>query len=118
MCGKSDEAGFEVLANTDESRTTSAMYTERAYILARGFVERALTTNPGGITDIIQWLYRESPAGGRSPELLKKVIEGAKARISSVEECKDWVGEGMLTKKLSLGATMMLKRTLESLEVI
>jgi len=108
-----DEAGFDILANTDESRTTSALYTERAFVLARGFVQRALNSKPGGMADIIEWLYDRPSTEGGGPWLLRTVIKEARARISDRGE--EAVGEKPV-RKLSRGAAIMLERTVTALE--
>ncbi|KAL8822966.1 MAG: hypothetical protein Q9191_006313 [Dirinaria sp. TL-2023a] len=117
-----NEAGFEVLANTDESRTTSALYTERAFVLARGFLQHALKSKPGGVDDIIRWLYDCRP-GARGPRLLSTVIEQAKARmVGEMHDIDDsGTDKGSEVKeahhtKLSRGASIMLERTITWLE--
>lgn len=112
-CKRTDEAGFDILANTDESRTTSALYTERAFVFARGFVQRALHSKPGGVADIVEWLYEKPATEGAGPWLLRPVIEEARARL--VERGEEAVGEKQ-GGKLSRGAAIMLERTVGALE--
>lgn len=65
-----DEAGFDVLVGTEESRVPSTHYTERAYVMAKGFIIHALQRPVGGLEDTITWLYL-CPDG---PQLLRQVI--------------------------------------------
>lgn len=113
-----NEAGFEVLANSDESRTTSALYTERAFVLARGFLQHALGGTPGGVGDIIRWLY-DCRSTAQGPRLLHTVIEEAKARM--MRENRDpnsgaTTSQTSQAQKLSRGASIMLERTITWLE--
>ncbi|KAL8916017.1 MAG: hypothetical protein Q9172_006504 [Xanthocarpia lactea] len=67
-----NEAGFEALQGTIESNHTSAVYSERAFVLSRGFVAKALQSLPAGCASIIEWLYLPSRNG---PSLLRIVVE-------------------------------------------
>lgn len=111
-----DEAGFEILANTDESSIASKLYTERAYVLARGFIQRALKVRPGSVVDIIDWLYCNPRTGGEGPDLLRTVIEEARARITNLVDVGKGSEEGPV-QKLSSGASMTLERTVAWLEM-
>ena len=62
----------------------------------------------------MEWLYEKSPTQGGGPELLKTVIEEARARMAS--DAAEGVVEGRQTKKLSRGASIMLERTVSWLE--
>ena len=66
-----DEAGFEALQGTAQSKPTSAIYSEKAYVLSRGFIAKALRSLPDGCEDIIKWLYLPSHNG---PALLRNVV--------------------------------------------
>lgn len=70
-----DEAGFDVLVGTEESRIPSIHYTERAYVMAKGFIIHALQRPVGGLEDVITWLYL-FPGG---PQLLRQVIAESEA---------------------------------------
>lgn len=70
-----DEAGFDVLVGTEESRVPSIHYTERAYVMAKGFIIHALQRPVGGLEDVITWLYL-CPDG---PQLLRQVIAESEA---------------------------------------
>ena len=114
-----DEAGYEILAGTDESTISSALYTEKAYVLARGFLQAFYEKNPGGMSDIRQWMY-ESKHG---PRLLSTVYKEAKALLSENPQDEEAdAGNAVVCwrptngrKRLSLGAAILLERMLEGL---
>jgi ubiquitin-conjugating enzyme E2 O len=111
-----------VYENTTEAALNSRLYSEKAYILARGFVSHVLTSPVPGLEDVVGWLYRGEPG------MLKRVVEKARGVVERsegggngtgsegggsggvAEETSDGVG------KLSRGALVMLRRTLKVLE--
>lgn len=116
-----DEAGFEALINTPDSFIPSTLYSEKAYILSKGFIKTALSAPPGDLGDVIDWLYKNE----QGPQLLDKVIADCKRmRPHSEGEEKQEQGsesavkrpEGWADGKLSAGAMILLKRNLEWLE--
>ena len=62
----------------------------------------------------MEWLYEKSPTQGGGPELLKTVIEEARARMAG--DAEEGAVEGGQTKKVSRGASIMLERTIRWLE--
>ena len=69
---RTDEAGFEALQGIAQANPTSAVYSERAFVLSRGFVAKALQSLPAGCASIIEWLYLPSRNG---PSLLRIVVQ-------------------------------------------
>lgn len=55
-----NEAGFENEETGGGYVNESATYSERAYVMARGFVGFAMTRPPVGVEDILAWLYLPS----------------------------------------------------------
>ncbi len=117
-----NEAGFDILMGSEESRTTSAQYTEKAFVLAKRFVKTALVQLPEGIEDIIQWLYLPSQPG---PHLLNLVVEESKTALArSIERIGEPTtpnldqnaGSSHSAERLSCGASVLLKRTLDWLQ--
>jgi len=119
------EPAFEKLRGTQEGIVNSRLYSEKAYVLSRGFVRRALDMPPEGLSREIQWMYLEQ---GK----LAIVIEDAKALIEASEKASA-SGSGssgpdvMLTlpgwedkavPKLTPGGVLPLHRTLAKLEAI
>ena len=118
MIHPTDEAGFEMLAGTEESVTSSGFYTERAFVLSRGFVHAVLFKRPGGITDIANWLY----VSKQGPRYLETIIREALALLPGLlgEETMDdptlerWRPAHSMTR-LSRGAAILLERKIQSL---
>lgn len=91
----------------------SRLYSEKAYVLSRGFVRRALEIPLGGLEDEIREIYYTS---GR----LEKVVLGARALIEKsktppmdVEEDKE-----LALPRLTAGGVITLTRTLGKLEAL
>lgn len=116
-----DEAGFEVLIGAAESQVSSALYSEKAYVVSKAFVKTALSDPPQGLGDTIDWLYlRPSPQG---PMLLRRVVEDSRRLLPENIEIATSSGETSLAErpgspaKLSAGALILLRRNLAALEV-
>lgn len=108
-----NEAGFDVHRTAPETRLSSALYTERAYFRTRAFIVHALTRDIAPFSAELQYLYRER--SNDAPKLLDKAIEASKAVLArSAEDTDDSERDGL--RKISLGATVMLKRQVEKLE--
>ncbi|KAI9811714.1 MAG: hypothetical protein M1827_005259 [Pycnora praestabilis] len=116
-----NEAGFDILADTEDSRVTSAQYTEKAYVLARGFVNHALQYPVEGFEYVLQWLYLPRQRNG--PEMLREVTLAAKDVITLSEQyplrrdvqMKE-IQQGDF--RISAGALVLLRRTITDLEQI
>ncbi|KEF60832.1 uncharacterized protein A1O9_02394 [Exophiala aquamarina CBS 119918] len=123
-----NEAGFEGYENDKVYTRESELYSEKAFLMARGFVKYALTQPPRGVEDVLSWVYL-SARNANSTSLLKTVIargrtiahRSEEARRQQDERLMDAVGEtedGMsaFLRPLSRGATVMLNRTIDELE--
>ncbi|KAL9008389.1 MAG: hypothetical protein Q9173_006480 [Seirophora scorigena] len=118
-----DEAGYEALQGTAKSKHTSALYSEKAFVLSRGFVARALEDLPAGVADVIRWLYLPAPHG---PCMLHTVTEDCniilQVSASGSSEEDSHVLQKHLEKyyitspKLSQGVLMLLKKVMPRLE--
>ena len=60
---------------TATDNSTSRLYSEKAYVLSRGFVRRALELPPGDLETELKWLYFTN---GR----LKKILDDARALVA------------------------------------
>jgi ubiquitin-conjugating enzyme E2 O len=80
-----NEAGFGVFEGADEVSLASALYSEKAYILSRGFVKHVLETPMSGFEDEIKWLYLPHQRGGLN--LLEAVI-GSTREVVKRSECE------------------------------
>jgi len=91
----------------------SRLYSEKAYVLSRGFVRRALEVPLGGLEAEINWLYYNK---GRLEKVLRdarSLIENSKADSDISAEDKD-----MAVPRLSSGGIITLERTLHKLQSI
>ena len=115
-----DEAGFDILIGSAESQVPSSLYSEKAYVMSKGFIKTALTTPPHGLADVVQWLYLTSQPG---PRLLRRVVNDSKKLLanntttSAMTSAPNEVEERSSTRaKLSTGASILLRRHVEWLE--
>ncbi|KAF8456715.1 hypothetical protein BGX38DRAFT_1266455 [Terfezia claveryi] len=121
-----NEAGFSIYQNTPEAHLNSLLYSEKAYILARGFIKRVLTRPVSGFEEEIRLLYLPSYEKRGGLGLLRKVVAGMKSvvgrsetRIGDGQEMD--VGAEVGTEgvgRVSAGALVLLRRHLGALEEI
>lgn len=108
-----DEAGFEVLKGSEDSKVSSQLYNEKAFVISKGFVKTALQRSPKGFADIVGWLYFHQSG----PGLLNQIIEKSSALSgeSSVADTPSQLEIYSLGPhgKLSAGALVLLRRNLE-----
>ena len=127
-----NEAGFEAYGEEKIYTLESQQYSEKAFVLARGFVKHALTNPVKGLEDVLTWTYLPSaePSSpiGNNRGLLAKVVQRGKliidrsavlrndekALVNGAGETGDST-EAFL-KPLSKGAVAMLSKTINALE--
>lgn len=118
-----NEAGFDALVGSDESRVTSAQYSERALVMAKGFVRHALRHPVGGLEVVVDWLYLPGP--GERPQLLKKILETSREIVRRSEAKDDMSGEAVVrpalasseeVTRVSSGALVLLRKHVLALE--
>lgn len=99
--------------NSDRDIVPSRLYSEKAYVLSRGFVRRALEIPPGGLEDEIDWLYYTT-------EKLQKVVRDARALIekSKMAPAESDVDGDRAVPRLSTGGIITLERTLARLQAL
>ena len=88
------------------------MYNEKAFVLSRGFVRRALEIPVGSLQEVINNIYFEQ---GR----LAKVVKGSRSLIERsriTEELEDDIDRAV--PRLTEGGIIPLSRTLDKLEAI
>jgi ubiquitin-conjugating enzyme E2 O len=111
------EPGYEKFRGTEEGIINSRLYSEKAYVLARGFVRRALEIPLGGLEEEIKSFYYTH---GR----LRKVLEESR---SLIEKCKQDPNPSKETlekegtvevaiSRLTTGGIILLERTLSKLQ--
>jgi hypothetical protein len=93
-------------------RRSSRLYSEKAYVLSRGFVRRALEIPLGSIGSEIHWMYFTN-------KRLEKVVCDAEALIdkSRSPEISD-TDHDLAVPRLSGGGIITLQRTLSKLRNI
>lgn len=106
-----NEAGYDIHRQAPETKLNSALYTERAYFRTRGFIVHALSHDVAPFADDLDYFYRAQSDG--APKLLDRAIEGAKAVLERSSSDDEAERDGL--RKISLGATVMLKRQLDKL---
>ncbi|EIM92129.1 uncharacterized protein STEHIDRAFT_47908 [Stereum hirsutum FP-91666 SS1] len=104
------EPAYDKLRGTEEGIVNSRLYSEKAYVLSRGFVRRSLEIPLGSLEAEITWLYRKQ---GR----LEKVIKDARALIEKSQSSDDTaVDRERAVPRLTAGGIITLGRTLGKLE--
>ena len=121
MC--TDEAGFEALTGTDESRMNSDLYSEKVVVLSKRFIAHALFHQILGLDDVLDWVYL-SESGG--PHVLEMVVEDCQKLLQNSAASDDSatsggdVGTDDSTRedrrRLSSGAAVLLGRHLSTLK--
>ena len=92
----------------------SRLYNEKAYVLSRGFVRRALEIPLGSLEAEINWFYYTN---GK----LKKVLDDARALIEKSQQPEELLTEADLERavpRLSGGGIIALQRTLAKLQAL
>ncbi|KAJ6519669.1 hypothetical protein C8R45DRAFT_30290 [Mycena sanguinolenta] len=107
------EPAYEKLRGTEEGIVNSRLYNEKAYVLSRGFVRRALELSPIGLETEIEWFYHHN---GRLTKVIndaQKLIEKSKnAAANAVDSEED---RELAIPRLSAGGIITLDRTLTRL---
>jgi ubiquitin-conjugating enzyme E2 O len=99
----------ELLAHLEWSR----LYSEKAYVLSRGFVRRALEIPMGGLEAEIRWFYRNQ-------KWLQKVIDDARRLIvrSTEQSQSDARDSDAAVTRLTAGGIISLERVLSKLQAL
>ncbi|KAI0788514.1 hypothetical protein C8Q75DRAFT_768744 [Abortiporus biennis] len=108
------EPAYEKLRGTEEGIVNSRLYSEKAYVLSRGFVRRALEIPLGGLEEEINWFYYTN---GK----LAKVVEDANALIQKSNTHGDnttEVDSDAAVPRLTSGGIITLQRTLTKLQTL
>ncbi|KZV76968.1 hypothetical protein PENSPDRAFT_597485 [Peniophora sp. CONT] len=109
------EPAYDKLRGTEEGTVNSRLYNEKAYVLSRGFVRRALEVPLGSLEAEINWLYYKQ---GK----LRKVLDDSRALIKKSREepvdSKTVVSSDRAVPRLTGGAIITLERTLGKLDAL
>ncbi|KAJ6257097.1 Serine/threonine-protein kinase [Drechslerella dactyloides] len=123
-----NEAGFNVYLGAEEATVNANLYSERAYILSRGFVKRVLEQPVPGLEDILVWLYDPRLESGM--QLLREVVTKGKEVVKNSEEGIMLSSASTTVSvtpalastgtdgipRLTAGAIVLLRKTLASLD--
>ncbi|KIW93869.1 uncharacterized protein Z519_05184 [Cladophialophora bantiana CBS 173.52] len=118
-----NEAGFEGYEHDKAYTRESEAYSEKAFVISRGFVKNALLQPPGVVEDILAWLYLPHDVSNPAKSLLGTVVERGKLLLQSSEKARSNNDDSLVDsagakddetkvfmKPLSRGAIVMLKR--------
>jgi ubiquitin-conjugating enzyme E2 O len=114
------EPAYDKLRGTEEGIINSRLYNEKAYVLSRGFVRRALEIPLGSLESEINWLYhkhgRLSKVLGEARALVEK-SRGETPQEASAASGGDRDREPAVPR-LTAGGIITLERTLAKLEAL
>ncbi|TFK36863.1 hypothetical protein BDQ12DRAFT_685995 [Crucibulum laeve] len=107
------EPAYDKLRGTEEGIVNSRLYSEKAYVLSRGFVRRALEIPLGDLEEEMNWLYYKQ---GRLDKVLqdaRQLIE--KSKIDSEPTAED---RELAVPSLTTGGIITLERILFKLQAL
>ncbi|TKY91012.1 hypothetical protein EX895_001011 [Sporisorium graminicola] len=108
------EPAYEKLKGKEESKVNSKLYNEKAYILSRGFVKKALENRPAGFERELELFYFDS---GNLSKVIERVEGLLQAGGGSAAEMKADDAE-QAVQGLTKGGGIMLGRTVKALRAI
>ncbi|KIV79950.1 hypothetical protein PV11_07489 [Exophiala sideris] len=124
-----NEAGFEGYENDSRYTLEAEQYSEKAFVMARGFIKHALCRPPGGLKDILAWLYLPRGPSNPANSLLGTVLQRGRQLIEKSEQARlekdtrllDSSGDKddptrVFLRPLSRGASVMLKRLIDEMQ--
>ncbi|KAN0135671.1 ubiquitin-conjugating enzyme3 like-protein [Lactarius tabidus] len=117
------EPAYDKLRGTEEGIINSRLYNEKAYVLSRGFVRRALEVPLGSLEGEIGWLYRKQ---GRLAKVLceaRALVEKSRTEPSAQSSNAAAAAGGdrdsePAVPRLTAGGIITLERTLVKLEAL
>ncbi|TDL28122.1 hypothetical protein BD410DRAFT_782087 [Rickenella mellea] len=107
------EPAYEKLRGTEEGMVNSRLYSEKAYVLSRGFVRRALEIPLGGLEEEMNEIYFSFGRLEKVIRTARRLIEKSKLPSRDGEEDKE-----SAVPRLTAGGMITLTRTLDKLEAI
>ncbi|KAF8990781.1 hypothetical protein BDZ89DRAFT_1086942 [Hymenopellis radicata] len=108
------EPAYEKLRGTEEGIVNSRLYSEKAYVLSRGFVRRALEIPLGDLESEIKFIYYDK-------QRLRKVVADAQSLIEKSQSSATEPGpedEDLAVPRLTAGGILSLGRTLSKLQAL
>lgn len=124
-----NEAGFEGYENDSRYAVEAEQYSEKAFVMSRGFIKHALSRPPAGLKDVLAWLYLPHSLSEPANSLLGRILQRGRQLIQKSEEARLEKDNRLLDssggrddptrvflKPLSRGASVMLKRLVDELQ--
>ncbi|CAL1695554.1 unnamed protein product [Somion occarium] len=105
------EPAYEKLRGTEEGAVNSRLYSEKAFVLSRNFVRRALEIPLGGLEGEIDWFYYKRG-------LLRKVVTDARSLIEKSKTDTSEADGDRAIPRLTGGGIIALERTLTKLQTL
>ena len=109
-----------IFVDFDQHALPSRLYSERAYVLSRGFIRRALEIPLMGLEDEIQWLYYKrgllDKALVEARALIEKSKEAPAAEDGGASTVKTVEEEELAVPRLTAGGVITVSRTLGKLQ--
>jgi ubiquitin-conjugating enzyme E2 O len=115
------EPAYDKLRGTEEGIINSRLYNEKAYVLSRGFVRRALEIPLGSLESEINWLYHKH---GRLAKVLcdaRALVEKSRGEAPQEPSAASSGGDRdreLAVPRLTAGGIITLERTLAKLEAL
>ncbi|TFY70916.1 hypothetical protein EVG20_g2080 [Dentipellis fragilis] len=110
------EPAYDKLRGTEDGIVNSRLYNEKAYVLSRGFVRRALEIPLGSLETEIHWLYYQQGRLAKVVQDARALIEKSRAEPEITEASSD--REQRAVPRLTAGGIITLERTLVKLEAL
>jgi ubiquitin-conjugating enzyme E2 O len=104
------EPAYEKLRGTEEGTVNSRLYSEKAYVLSRGFVRRALEIPLGGLESEIAQLFYTKKRLYKVVQDAQKLIQKSRDGLEISLEDQD-----IAVPRLTAGGIIALERTLKRL---
>jgi len=92
----------------------SRLYNEKAFVLSRGFVRRALESPPVDLSSELSWLYYKQGKLEKTIHHCKELVEKSRSGVPE----NDITTKDLAVPWLTEGGIIMLSRTLTKLEAL
>ncbi|KAI0319861.1 hypothetical protein OF83DRAFT_1275465 [Amylostereum chailletii] len=112
------EPAYDKLRGTEEGIVNSRLYNEKAYVLSRGFVRRALEIPLGSLETEITWLYHKKGKLAKVLQDARALIEKSRASHASAGSTVPEEDRERAIPRLTGGGIITLERTLAKLEAL
>lgn len=114
------EPAYEKLKGKEESKVNSKLYNEKAYILSRGFVKKALENRPAGFERELELFYFDSGNLSKVVERVEGLLQasGSSSSAGGGAEKKEVDDAEQAVQGLTKGGGIMLGRTVKALRGI